>query len=339
MIQFDEIREVHLELSTNCNARCPLCPRNFNGFPYNAGYPVTELSLEDCKTIFSPQFVSQLRHVLINGNLGDFMLAGDALEIVDYFIQHNTSIKVSISTNGGARNKSFWQALARPQVVIEFCLDGLEDTHHLYRMDTKFETVLENAQTFIQAGGCAVWKMVKFEHNEHQIVQARALSKQLGFARFQLVDHGRNDGLAFDRQGNLSHMLGSKEKHLAPITSYINWRKKSVENKAYWNDEIKEINCTAKKRKSIYLNAGGEVYPCCWLGYFPRTYGLDLHKGNAQICEMLHGVENNAKVKPLNECIEWFNKVESSWTIDSFEKGRTWLCNHECGLRSYEKFV
>jgi hypothetical protein len=32
-----EIDHVHIELSSMCNARCPLCPRNFQGFPANLG--------------------------------------------------------------------------------------------------------------------------------------------------------------------------------------------------------------------------------------------------------------------------------------------------------------
>jgi hypothetical protein len=88
MIEIHEVREVHLELSTNCNASCPLCPRNYFGYPYNAGYPDAELSLENIQTIFSPEFVSQLHCIRINGNLGDFMLAHDGISIVNYFRQN-----------------------------------------------------------------------------------------------------------------------------------------------------------------------------------------------------------------------------------------------------------
>ena len=57
MITIDNVKELHLELTTLCNARCPLCVRNANGYPHNFGYPETSLSLEQVKQIFSVDFI------------------------------------------------------------------------------------------------------------------------------------------------------------------------------------------------------------------------------------------------------------------------------------------
>ena len=46
MYKIQDITRLHLEVSTLCNARCPQCPRNFRGYPYNDGYPETNLTLE-----------------------------------------------------------------------------------------------------------------------------------------------------------------------------------------------------------------------------------------------------------------------------------------------------
>lgn len=43
----DEIRRVDMEISSLCNAECPLCPRNLYGFPYNDGYVERNLTLSD----------------------------------------------------------------------------------------------------------------------------------------------------------------------------------------------------------------------------------------------------------------------------------------------------
>ena len=110
MINIHEVREVHLELTTNCNASCPLCPRNFFGYPYNAGYPDSELSLENIQTIFQPKFIAQLSVIRLNGNLGDFMLARDNLQIVEYFRTHNPTARIDISTNGSAWNQEIGRA-------------------------------------------------------------------------------------------------------------------------------------------------------------------------------------------------------------------------------------
>lgn len=331
MIQYEQITEVHLELSTNCNASCPLCPRNFHGYPHNSGYPITELSLDDVQTILSFEFLQQLKIIKINGNLGDFMLARDALAIVKYFRESNPRLRIDISTNAGARNDSFWRELAQYNPVVRFCIDGLEDTHSLYRRDTKFQTVLHHAQTFISAGGKAVWKMIKFNHNLHQIAECRSMSRALGFAHFDIVDHGRNLGPVFDKEGNHVHSIG--QPMLYPnVVTLIDLRKQSIHKQDHYSDKMHEtITCETITKKTIYISAAGEVYPCCYLGFFPRTYGSDRYHGNDQIKELMENIENNAKETPLRDCIEWFNRIEESWKKDSFESGKLWRCNHHCG--------
>ena len=57
MIALDQVKDVTIELTTLCNARCPLCMRNANGYPHNFGYPETSLSLAQSKRLFSPVFI------------------------------------------------------------------------------------------------------------------------------------------------------------------------------------------------------------------------------------------------------------------------------------------
>ena len=188
MIAYENIRDVHLEISTLCNAICPLCPRNFHGYPFNDGYPEVNLTLENAKRIFSVDFIKQLTTLRINGNYGDIVMNPEAVDIVKYFRDSNTFLNISISTNGSARNKNFWESLAKLKTKVLFCLDGLEDTHDLYRQNTSWKTIIKNASIFIDAGGNAIWKFIKFDHNNHQIEQCRDLSKQMKFIQFELVD-------------------------------------------------------------------------------------------------------------------------------------------------------
>ena len=335
MIQYSEVREVHVELSTNCNASCPLCPRNFHGYPYNAGYPDAELSLSDIQKIFEPDFIAQLRLIRINGNLGDFMLARDGLDIVAYFRRHNPNVRIDISTNGSARNSEFWTALAAHNPVVNFALDGLEDTHSLYRLNTRFDTVIKNAQSFINAGGIAVWKMVIFDHNRHQIEQARTLAKAIGFADFELVDQGRNDTSVFDKDGNITHTIGHRAKPAEHVLQYIDRQKYHGQANRYQAgvSKPKKLNCvTTGPRKSIYVAANGEVYPCCYMGFYPRTYDPLIHHGNEQVKELLGDFNNNALTRPLIECLTWFNNVQQAWRQETFDLGYPFTCARTCAV-------
>ena len=334
MITIQEIREVHLELTTRCNASCPLCPRNFFGYPHNAGYPDTELRLADIEKIFNPEFIGQLDNVKINGNLGDFILAHDGIEIVEYFRRHNSKNKIDISTNGSGRNHDYWTRLAQSKPVVRFALDGLEDTHALYRQDTSFARILKNASAFIKAGGEAVWKMVLFDHNAHQIVQAKMLSRELGFSNFELVHHGRDKGPVYSRQGSLERTLGkpkfSPPEQVITFMNNISWHNST---KRYFHNRVpaSALNCqTMSKIKTIYIAADGSVYPCCWTGFFPRTYSANFMQGNDQIKNLLGDFDNNALNRPLQECLLWFSKIQQAWNLETYDQGRPFICDSNC---------
>ncbi len=334
MYSVEQIQHVHLEISSRCNAACPLCPRNLYGYPFNDGYVEYDMKLVDAKTIFSKEFIAQLSKIYINGNFGDIVMNRDAIEIVRYFRKYNKLLEISISTNGSARDTKFWTDLAKLNTEVIFCIDGLEDTHHLYRQNTLFEVVLQNAKTFISAGGNATWKFIPFDHNRHQIAKAKKLAKQLGFKKFSLSDWGRNTAPVFSKDQQLTHVIGVPKK-----TDFKELHYSRTNDDVLLEDIISErtpktISCQVKKQKSIYISSTGDVYPCCFLGFSPKTYGHgNYHQAaNAQFKDMVK--ENNALEFPLEHCIKWFNLVEQSWNVPTFEQGRLVICNDNCGLSS-----
>lgn len=321
MYSLSSITKLHLEISSLCNASCPGCPRNFHGYPYNNGYVERNLTLEDIKKIFPQEFIQQLSEILINGNYGDIVMNPESLEILEYFRQSNSKLHLPISTNGAARNKKFWQRLAQLDTKVFFCLDGLEDTHSLYRVDTLFSTVIKNAQTYIAAGGHAVWKMIPFDHNRHQIDQARAISHELGFRNFIVTDYGRNSTPVFNKNGELTHVIGN-----ATNTSFSQMFTAIKNKNLRWikNTPIKDtIHCEAKYDNSIYVASTGDVYPCCHTGHTVHNIK------NRQIKDLTS--ENNALEYSLEHCIKWFDAIETSWEKSSWEQGRLITCNNTCG--------
>jgi MoaA/NifB/PqqE/SkfB family radical SAM enzyme len=333
MIQYEDIRDVHLEISSLCNASCPWCPRTFWGYPHNGGYPEVNFTLDHAKKVFQSDFLKQLTSVYINGNFGDIVMNPEGPDIVDYFLEQNPSLSIRISTNGGARDQKFWTQLGSSKVIIDFCLDGLADTHHLYRQNTSWDTVIKNAKAFIAAGGQAVWKMIRFNHNYHQINQCRQMSKELGFAEFVLITDGRDTAPVFNKQGELTHVLGN---YIGETDFKVLFHKKKTDQ-ILLTDIVENrkpsptINCKAKNKKSIYNSATGDVSPGCFLGFYPKTYGAGQYHeaANAQLVPLIS--KNNALKHPLAECITWFNEIEKSWNISEFDKGRLVICDDVCG--------
>jgi len=341
MLTLDQIRRIHVELTTRCNARCPMCMRNYRGFEYNSGYPDCELSLEQFKHILTPAVLAMIMRppdsfshgfqgVSFNGNLGDFASARDAVEIVKYLTDQN--VNVHVNTNGSLRNTAWWAQLAHPRVTVGFALDGLADTHHLYRQDTDWNKIINNAQAFIAAGGCAVWRFVPFEHNRHQEAECRALAKKLGFSNFENIYDGRDSTPVFSRTGEYSHQIGPDSRPTAAIPniqdllhSHVTWFDAQTVRSAKDVTPLK-LGCTHKMNREIYIAADGTVYPCCYLGFYPDTMK---HPGNDQIRPLMH--QNNALEHDLEHCLAWFDQVEQSWTKESIAAGRLYACVNSCG--------
>jgi len=341
MIAYQDIRDVHLEIATLCNAICPWCPRNFFGYPYNSGYPELYLTFDNAKKIFQPKFLKQLTSIGINGNYGDIAMNPEAIHIVEYFRNHNNDMDIIINSNGGARDVRWWRQFARLNCEVHFALDGLEDTHSLYRQNTLWKTVIKNAQAFIQEGGNAVWQMIKFKHNEHQIEECKQLSKQMGFANFDLIDAGRDTAPVFDRNGKLSHILGdyTGETDFDKLFTSKTQADILLEDILLGRTPSNNLTCETVGRKSIYIAANGDVSPCCYMGFYPKTYGKGQYyqAANAQILPLI--MENNAVEYSIEHCIKWFASVEKRWQEKSYENGRLVICDDNCGSCQIEKVI
>ena len=194
MYKLEDIKTIHLEVTQNCQAACPMCDRNMNGEGINPHINLDELSLEDCKDIFPIKFIKQLDTMYMCGNLGDPIVAQDTLEIFRYFREHNPHMWLSMNTNAGARDEAWWTELAqiygRMGAVI-FSVDGLRDTNHIYRQNVVWDNVERNMRAFINAGGRARWDFLIFEHNQHQVEEAEALADKWGVEKFMKKKTGR----------------------------------------------------------------------------------------------------------------------------------------------------
>ena len=121
-------------------------------------------------------------------------LSNDTLKeekFLNYLKQYNKP-EIHIHTNGGMNGPKFFAELAEclkdfpfPTHVV-FSIDGLEDTNHLYRRNVQWHKVMENAKSFIDAGGLARWRMIVFEHNAHQVEECERLAFSMGFKKFDI---------------------------------------------------------------------------------------------------------------------------------------------------------
>jgi MoaA/NifB/PqqE/SkfB family radical SAM enzyme len=349
--QYADIRSVHLELTHRCNAACPMCSRNFSGGATNPTLPLVELSLSDAKTIFPPEFVRQLNLVYACGNYGDPMVAKDCLEIFAYLRECNPELRLCMHTNGSARRPEWWADMARVMKTgshyMRFGLDGLKDTNHLYRRRTNWEVVMENAQAFIDAGGRAEWDYLVFRHNEHQVEEARALSKEMGFKEFYVRKTGRfksdkdlqtvNRVEVLDNAGEFDYWLEepTNPEYLNPAFEDLDQIKQRYGTYSAYLDTV-QIYCKVAEKGKVYISAEGLVLPCCWLGSIFTT------KRSAQRDQFIDMIENaggrsvlDARKHGIKGVIggSLFQKdIPESWDKSSVADGKLATCARTCGV-------
>lgn len=318
MYRLSEINVIHLEITNKCQASCPMCARNLQGGADNPFMKLNEITLEQFKEWFEPAFISQLDKLYMCGNLGDPVVAKDTLEIFAYCREHNPDMWLSMNTNGSAKGRQFWEQLAELRVTIRFGIDGLADTHNIYRRGTDFNKIIENASTFIRSGGDAIWDMLVFEHNQHQVSECEALSKELGFIQFI----PKNTARFKDNKLDVIDREGKKE-----YTLYPSVKSKELTNKVI-NIQPGEINCKVKFG-SMYVTSNGIVTPCCWLGIDELPFHNPSRIDYLDKIGKFYSLYEHSLKEIFDSNV--FNKVSDTWDSDPLLE-----CKKQCG--SYDKF-
>ena len=173
-----KINSFTFEPSTFCNLHCPQCPRyDTNGY-LDKNLTQGHLSLDSMVKNFDLTKLPSLQNVIFEGDYGDPMMNPEIDQFVNFF-KDIESIK--LITNGSIRNKDYFANLAtHKNLQVTFSIDGLEDTNHIYRINSNWNKTIANAKSFINAGGNATWKYIIFKHNQHQVDEARQLASELG---------------------------------------------------------------------------------------------------------------------------------------------------------------
>lgn len=300
-------RHIHLEPTRDCNARCPQCMRTdnctLNTIP---DLILDEVSATELGELLDTSSFNEVDEVLISGNYGDIMMHTHPKQLLEVLLERN--IKVWMNTNGGAQSEEFWSWLGTTGIEVEFGIDGLEDTHHLYRRNTRYDVVMKNAKIFIDAGGFAYCAMNVFRHNEHQKQDLARVCKELGFVdiKYRADERfGSSDGLAcYDNKGNVTH-------YLHPTNAFGTIKHKSKQSLGSIGCRVIDKPLLNKVADSIYISGEMKTWPCCWM-------------------EMAKPLENNNlredSFDTINE--EFYQEISSKWDTP----GCLDVCNRKCGI-------
>ncbi|MES2967418.1 MAG: radical SAM protein [Pseudomonadota bacterium] len=258
LCRYDEIRLIHLEPTARCQAACPMCGRNIAGGRTRGNLVEDEITLDDFRAWIPDDLLARMTGLFMCGNFGEPVLARDCLEMFDQCRRANPRIGLGLNTNGSARKADFWQDLARLRVTVNFGIDGATAASHTrYRRHTNFDRILENAATFIAAGGRAVWDYLIFNHNEAEVDTARAMAHRMGFAKFVVKPTERFHLDHFDVLDDAGELIDVLEPSALALAAPA---------EVMPDLTVREIACDVAKRGSLFIAASGLVFPCCYLG-------------------------------------------------------------------------
>ncbi len=303
-------RQLTTEITFRCNAKCPACHRlkplriNLNDKKYT-------ISVSNFKQIFYPKLLKNLEWLVFNGNFGDSVMNKDFRDILSYVKSNDT--KVLIHTNGGVHGHDYWNDVGNiltDKDIINFDLDGLEDTHHLYRINTQYEKVYNNAKSVIDTKRAKVhWKYIVFEHNKHQVDKAREIALKTGFSTFSTVKTSRE--FSAPKSGQFVHSKKTKKYETAE----------------------RKIHCVWEDWGKWYVAPDGNVFRCCWTG----GHFYD------QVNNRFYYVKNyekvfNANHVPLEKILSYEYWTKLSKYLEGYERAFP-LCKSQCGkiISSIEK--
>jgi MoaA/NifB/PqqE/SkfB family radical SAM enzyme len=341
----DAAYDFHIELTDKCNAGCPMCGRTdpLNGCRPNEKVRKIELTLEDFRTHFTPQFCTRVGEVQFGGGLGDALAGRDCLEAIAHLTGHG--VTVVLSTNGSLRSPAWWtrlgEAMKRTGSRLELHIDGLADTNPLYRVNTDFEKIMENARAYLATGAHAEWYWILFRHNEHQVEQARDLAYDMGFADFVLIDTIR-----FGRKRRFDYVLPSGERRALepPTRTALDFRRRfhgggesagaaperpaperpaPGRKAAAAAEGIAGIRCKAQINNRPYITADGQVSACCWIDHSEEERALQAAAGR-------RFEDYNIRNRPLEEILHdepFASLFERGWRA-----GEGAICQRKCGL-------
>ncbi len=358
LIDIPYIQFLEIEPTTFCNAGCPLCSRHKPG----TSDLIDDLVLEHLPKSILEKLRDELNQyqtakevgIFYCGNYGDAIMHPEFEWLWWYSAQYFKS--VGVHTNGGARSIDFWKYLgdiSKPNewghsnAAVTFAIDGLKDTNHLYRRNVNWEKLISNVEAYINAGGTANWKYIVFNHNKHQVDEARELARKLGFQNFTAEVSTRQPPIEKEKEEakKVAKKLPSVEiKRVAELEDHMiknidrSVKSKDIikteENKKFavvenFTDDNDCISCRGIATHNMFINPKGRIWPCCFLSEEWDTNISQLHRAEPWLVEHYEADFNNLHRKSLKEIFDapaW-KEISEAW---STKKHKLYTCWKKC---------
>jgi len=333
---FTQLHQIQVDITSHCNAKCGDCVRNVSG-----GITVPGLALNHfdydiwCRLAKEDTRGVMITRMTLNGNWGDALMHPRIVDMIKVWLEYHPETEFVVATNASLRPAKFWNELGKvlpgPH-KLEVAIDGLHDTHSIYRRNTDFDLISNNIRTFVNAGGYCQPIVTVFDHNKHQLDDIAEHCRNLGCQGIEYrVSH--NDDI---------HVETPDEDY--KITAPRDFERKEIVWKEFhYSSNNSEIGmklesftkCPWYNRAEIQIDPWHRVWPCCHISGLAEDFHGDNNPEKQIIAELLKKF-NNLKDSTLMEICtnEWYSK-----TLPNNMHGKTPfnVCKGSCDVHLLDK--
>jgi len=248
MWEIDTIEWLDIELTSFCNIECKGCFRVISKHAdkiLNKEY----IDIDTIRERFQKSMFPSIKIINFCGSVDEPTSHPQFFDIIKHFADWGAHI--NIATNGSLRTTKWWTELAGilpSSHAVTWGIDGSDELSEVYRQGSNFTKVEQNYRAFNAAGGRSNWQFIVFEHNEHQLEEAKQKASDEGFKNFKTI---------------ISHRKDTKGDVKAAKTE-------KIDNAP----EIPYVSCKYGNQKRIFINHMGNVIPCCHLNSKMMEYSV-----------------------------------------------------------------
>lgn len=288
-------KSLHIETTTRCTLACPACPRT--SWQNITGRPVikSDLNIDLLEKFLDCPGGRLFNQFYLCGDYGDTIYYPELLKLIERF---RDRVSFSIVTNGSRQSPRFWNQLAEvltSKDTVCFSIDGLEDTNHLYRVNSDWDSIMQGLDIMTRSLAKVHWKTIVFKHNYKDLDKIKALAE--------------SKGCSFHAEK--THRYGNNE--LIPPEEFIET------NHLFHPDFVSNNNIEIEPRcESVakIISADGHLMPCDWLRNPGTFYKSQLWKQKSRWLEKLK-IENNTYDQAIEVVRDWENVVRQNSLIAS----------------------
>ena len=249
-----KISGFHLEPTNRCVLECSACERTqFIQQFGRKNWHNQDLDLSALKSFLDVD-ISNLTWGIC-GNTGDPIYYEHLRDLI-MFIKSNQG-RIVLTTNGSYRDRAWWESwvgMLTPADIVEFSIDGLPDSSIKYRVNSDWNTIAQGIQAVASSDARAVWKVVPFSFNEHEIPAIQQMAKDLGMHDVKLDPSNRF----------------AEADPLRPQSQTLIWHRGAG---------LIQPKCSVGNQH--YISASGQYTPCCYAADHRFYYRSKFHTDSA----------------------------------------------------------